>query len=94
MRRVTKHIVVEVYTPQEALDKLLEDHPDVLAIKDRIFADGKFDFEVLNSGFIIGYGVDYCEFKDYLRGFCNYYADDFFVVFEQDNKLYALTYIV
>ena len=94
MRTITKTVHVDVYTPQEALDDLLHNHDNLAFVKDKIFTDGKFNVEVLDRDpFVLGLGLICTDFNDYLRGLYNYYIDDFFAVFEQDNKLYALTYI-
>lgn len=94
MKTITKTVMVDVYTPQEALDELLYAHDNLKFVKDKIFSDGKFKIEVLDRDpFVLGLGLICSDFNDYLCGIYNYYIDDFFAVFEQDDRLYAITYI-
>ena len=93
MRTITKEIQINVYTPEEIWEELERWH-NVKYLKDRVLVDGKIDMErIYNDTFLYGVGLGVCELQEYLDGWCNYFVDDFQEVFEQDNKLYVLSFL-
>ena len=95
MKKIKKELELVVYTPTEVWNNLLEWH-DLQYFTDKVLVDGKISIENLHNMddkelFYSGLGV--CDLQEYLNGWCNYFSEDFQEVFEQDNKLYVLSYL-
>lgn len=93
MQTITKEIKINVYTPTEVWDELERWH-NVKYLRDKVLVNGKIDIErIYNDNFLCGVGLGVCELDEYFKGICNYFCDDFQEVFEQDNKLYVLSFL-
>ena len=93
MKKITKTINIDVYTPQETFKELLKWHYSVFGwLKDKIYKEDKFDLDYINTD-LVGMGLHATPLEEYLEGECNYYVDDFTMVFEQDDKLYMMAYL-